>query len=671
MKIIFRYIRPYLAITALAIALLAGQAFGELSLPDMMSDIVNIGLQGGGIEEDYPKQLTSRSMDLLAACMAPEEAELFLSAYEDGRCVDNGNPGLAEIYGRAAYRLANPGAGNLEPDSMLYQQMSKAMIPMFYQEAGLDTQKLQKDYIYKTGGLMLLLAMANGLAAVFVSLLSSRVSAGLSRDMRRAVFSKVQSFSKAEIDKFSTASLITRSTNDVQQVQQFVLMGIRMMVFAPVMGFGGLVMAIRKSPGLSWIIALIIGILLVMLAVALKTVLPRFKILQTFIDKLNLVSRENLTGLMVIRAFGNERHEEGRFDAAAKDLARTERYVYRAMSIMMPMLFLLMNAMSMMIIWFGGRAIERSALQIGDMMAFVQYAMHIIFSFVFLAMMFVMLPRASVSANRIKELLDTEATILDAEKPVSYPNGPSTVTFDKVYFRYGGAEDDVLSGISFTARPGETTAFIGATGAGKTTLMHLLERFYDVTAGTIAVNGVDIRQIPQARLRSEIGFVPQSAVLFSGDIRSNIAYGAESIAEELVRKAVEVAQAADFVAEAAEGLEAQVAQGGSNFSGGQKQRLSIARALARQPRIYIFDDSFSALDFQTDAALRRALKETTAGATVFIVAQRVSTIMNAEQIVVLEEGRVAGIGTHKELLQACEVYREIAESQLSKEELNA
>ncbi|MDR1927668.1 MAG: ABC transporter ATP-binding protein/permease, partial [Oscillospiraceae bacterium] len=406
------------------------------------------------------------------------------------------------------------------------------------------------------------------------------------------------------------------------------------------------------------------------LLVVLQVVMPKFKRLQALIDKLNLVSRENLTGLMVIRAFGNEAHEEDRFDSAARELAKTERFVYRSMATLMPLLMLLMNGMSMMIIWFGGKKIEASTLQIGDMLAFVQYAMHIVFSFLFVAMMFVMLPRASVSARRIKEVLETEVTVNDAEKPLPFPAGSLTVEFDRVHFRYAQAEEDVLSDVSFTALPGKITAFIGATGSGKSTLVNLLERFYDVTGGAIKLNGTDIRQLRQAQLRRAIGFVPQQAVLFTGDIRSNVAYGdEENAAEEAVRRAIAVAQAEDFVSENPEGLQAHIAQGGANVSGGQKQRLSIARALARKPKIYVFDDSFSALDFKTDAALRRALRECTAEATVFIVAQRVSTIMGAEQIVVLDEGRAVGVGTHRQLLEKCAVYREIAESQLSKEEL--
>jgi len=526
-----------------------------------------------------------------------------------------------------------------------------------------ETAQLQQTFILRTGGLMLLLALGSGAATAVVVFLSAKISAGFSRDLRRAIFAQVQSFSKAEMDQFSTASLITRSTNDVQQVQTVVMLGLRLIVFAPIMGVGGVVMALRTSPGLGWIIVFAIVLLLITLGLALLVVLPKFQALQGLIDKLNLVSRENLTGLMVVRAFGNEQHEEQRFGFAANMLAKTERFVNRSMAIMMPFLFsVLWNGLQIMIVWFGAQRIEQATLEVGQMMAFMQYAMLVVFSFVFVGMLFVMLPRAAVSAGRIKQVMNTKLTIHDSEVLEGFPEGGVQVEFDNVHFRYAGAEEDALENISFVARPGQTTAFIGATGSGKTTLVNLLERFYDVTGGAIMINGVDIRNLPQSELRKHIGLVPQKAVLFSGDVKTNVSYGTE-IEDELVREAIAIAQS-DFA------IAHEISQGGANLSGGQKQRVSIARALARKPKIYIFDDSFSALDYKTDAALRRALKKNTGDATVFIVAQRVSTILNAEQIVVLEEGKVAGIGTHKELLQHCEVYREIAESQLSKEELS-
>jgi len=713
----------------LAIALLCAQAMGELTMPNLMSDIVNVGVQGGGITEAVPVKLTPQAMRLLPAVMPAEDAAFFQRAYRDSgelwKLEDMNaatNEKLSDIYGRAVYVFmtkameimkameamraagetrvdadqveldlagiepeqlyqmgqlvlaANPDLqeelAGMEPvDSQLYAQMSTAFTRIFYRDAGMDTNKMQRDYIYKIGLRMVLLAMGCGIVAIVVVLLSARVSAGFARDLRRAVFAKVHSFHDAEIDKFSTASLITRSTNDVQQVQNLILMGIRTMAFAPVMGVGGVIMALRKSLSLSWIILLAIVILVCALVLVMIIVMPKIRSLQGLIDKLNLVSRENLTGLMVVRAFGNEPHEEARFERAARNLAKTERFVFRSMAALMPLVMILLNGITMVVIWFGAKAIARSALQIGDMMAFVQYAMNIVFSFMFIAMMFVMIPRAAVSANRIRDVLEMENTILDPEEAADFPAGDAEVAFGHVHFRYAGAEEDVLEDITFTAKPGQTTAFIGATGAGKSTLAKLLERFYDVTAGTIKINGVDIRDMRQADLRRHIGFVPQQAVLFSGDIRSNVAYDSADLPEQAVREAIRVAQAEDFVAENGEGLGARVTQSGSNLSGGQKQRLSIARALARDPKIYIFDDSFSALDFQTDAALRKALKEYTADATVFLIAQRVSTILSADQIIVLDEGRIAGIGTHKELLKSCGVYREIAESQLSREEL--
>jgi len=564
-----------------------------------------------------------------------------------------------------------------DSDSFLHAQMGSLFTKMFYEELGVNLNHLQRTYIISTGIKMLAITFAGVIAAIAVGFLASRMSARVAQRMRRDVFSKVESFSSAEYDKFSTASLITRTTNDIQQVQMLIGMGVRMMCYAPIMGIGGIIFAVNKSVSLSWIIAVAVLILLGLIAIIFGIALPKFKSLQKLIDRLNLVSRENLSGMMVIRAFGNEGYEENRFEVANGELSKTNRFVQRTMSFMMPAMMLIMNCVTLVIVWSGSHAIAESTLQIGDMLAFMQYAMQIIMAFLMIAMMFIMVPRASVSAVRIREVLDTELEINDKKKTVSLieeakKNGKNVqgkIKFNDVSFRYNNAESDVLANISFTAKPGETTAFIGSTGSGKSTLINLVPRFYDVTKGNIEIDGVDIRDLKQEELRDLIGYVPQKGVLFTGDIESNIRYGKELAEIPEIDKAIEVAQAKDFVESTEEGIKTPIAQGGTNVSGGQKQRLSIARALVKKPPIYIFDDSFSALDFKTDSALRAALKKFTSDATVLIVAQRVSTIMNAEQIIVLDEGKVVGIGTHKELLATCKEYQEIAESQLSKEEL--
>lgn len=564
-----------------------------------------------------------------------------------------------------------------DSDSFLHAQMGVTFTKMFYEELGLNINHIQRTYIILTGLKMLAIAFAGGIAAVLVGFFASRMSARVAQRMRRDVFAKVESFSSAEYDKFSTASLITRTTNDIQQVQMLIGMGVRMMCYAPIMGIGGIIFAVNKSVSLSWIIAVAVVVLLGLIAIIFAIALPKFKSLQKLIDRLNLVSRENLSGMMVIRAFGNEGYEEKRFEVANGELSKTNRFVQRTMAFMMPAMMLLMNCVTLVIVWSGSHAIADSTLQIGDMLAFMQYAMQIIMSFLMIAMMFIMVPRASVSAVRIREVLDTTLEITDKKQTVSLvedakKNGKKVqgrVVFKDVSFRYHNAESDVLENISFTAKPGETTAFIGSTGSGKSTLINLVPRFYDVTSGSIEIDGVDIRDLKQEELRDLIGYIPQKGVLFTGDIESNIRYGKELAEIPEIEKAIEVAQAKDFVDSTEDGIKTPISQGGTNVSGGQKQRLSIARALVKKPPIYIFDDSFSALDFKTDSALRAALKKHTSDSTVLIVAQRVSTIMNAEQIIVLDEGKVVGIGTHKELLATCKEYQEIAESQLSKEEL--
>ncbi len=539
-----------------------------------------------------------------------------------------------------------------------------------YKDLGADTGRMQTMYILKTGLIMLGLSLATAICAVLAGLFFSRIGAGVARDLRRDVFAKVSGFTNAEMDNFSTASLITRTTNDVTQVQMMYSMGMRFLIFAPVLGVGGVIMAVQKSVNMSWIIALAIILLLCIIGVMLVAVMPKFKKMQSLLDRLNLVARENLTGLMVVRAFSNQAFQEKRFDKANKDYTANSLFVGRSMVLLMPIMMLIMNGVMVLIVWVGADQISQSALQVGDMMAYMQYAMQVIMAFLFIAMIFVMVPRASVSAERINEVLRSKSVINDPAAPQTLGGrAKGEVEFHNVSFRYGGADEDVLHDVSFTAKPGQTTAFIGATGAGKSTLVNLIPRFYDASEGSVTLDGVDVRQLTQHELRDNIGYVPQKGLLFSGDIESNLRFGNEEADDELLRKAADIAQATEFIDELDDGFETEISQGGTNVSGGQRQRLSIARALVKQAPVYIFDDSFSALDFRTDARLRTALKPYTKESTVFIVAQRIASIMHAEQIVVMDNGRVAGIGTHKELLKNCEPYREIAESQLSKEEL--
>ncbi len=539
-----------------------------------------------------------------------------------------------------------------------------------YKSLGANTDMIQTLYILKTGGFMLLLSLGVALCAVGAGFFFSRIGAGMARDLRYAVFAKVNRFSKAEMDKFSTASLITRTTNDITQVQMMYTMGMRFLVYAPIMGVGGVVMALSKSVGMSWIIALAVLVILGIIGVLFAVVMPKFKLVQTLIDKLSLVARENLTGIMVVRAFSNQDFQQKRFDAANKDLTKTNLFVGRAMALMMPLMMLVMNALSLLIIWVGGKQIAASALQVGDMMAFIQYAMMVVMSFLFIAMISVMLPRASVSAERINEVLQCPSTVRDPKTPATFGGrAKGAVQFDNVSFRYAGAEQDVLSDISFTAKPGETTAIIGSTGSGKSTLVNLIPRFYDVTGGSVTIDGVDVRTVTQHELRENIGFVPQKGLLFSGDISDNIRFGKDDASYAEVRAAAEVAQATEFIDNMDDGFETPISQGGTNVSGGQRQRISIARALVLNAPVYVFDDSFSALDYATEAKLRAQLKPKTKESAVIVVAQRVASIMHAEQIIVMDQGKIVGKGTHRELLKTCETYREIASSQLSEEEL--
>jgi ATP-binding cassette subfamily B multidrug efflux pump len=549
-------------------------------------------------------------------------------------------------------------------------QAAAASIKAEYTALGMDTGKLSSNYIIHIGLLMLLVTLLSGACTIIVGFLSARTAAGLARDLRRNVFQRVESFSSTEFDKFSTASLITRSTNDITQIQMVVIMMMRMVIYAPIIGVGGVIRAIGKGANMWWIIALAVVVLLGLILTVFAIALPKFKAIQSLIDRLNLVTRENLSGMMVIRAFNMQDFEEERFDKANVNLTNTLRFVNRIMVIMMPLMMFVMNAVMLTIIWVGAHQVAESTMQVGDMMAFMQYAMQILFSFLMLAMMFIILPRASVSGDRIAAVLETEPVIKDPETPTQFPEPfKGTIEFRNVCFRYPSAEEDVLHNISFTAQPGQTTAFIGTTGSGKSTIVSLIPRFYDVTEGAVILDGIDVREVAQHDLRDHIGYIPQKSSLFSGTIEDNLRYADENASDEDLKLAADIAQASEIVAEKPEGMQSEISQGGANVSGGQKQRLAIARALVKKAPIYIFDDSFSALDYKTDAALRKSLKEHTSSSALLIVTQRIATIKNAEQIIVLDEGRIVGKGTHQELMKDCEVYRGIALSQLSKEEL--
>ena len=554
-------------------------------------------------------------------------------------------------------------------DASMLTQMAIPAVTQEYQALGVDTTKVQQDYIWNNGFSMLMLALGSAACTVVVGFFAARIGAGLARNLRQKTFTKVENFSNVEFDKFSTASLITRSTNDITQIQMVVIMMIRMVIYAPIMGVGGVIMALNKSVSMSWIIALAVVVLLGFIGTIFAVVMPKFKKMQSLVDRLNLVMRENLSGLMVIRAFNTQNFELDRFDKANEDLTKTSLFVGRVMIWLYPIMTLIMNGVSILIIWVGANQIAASSMQVGDMMAFMQYAMQIVMAFLMMSMMFIMLPRASVSAHRIADVIDTEPQIHDPKDPKHFTDPKGLLEFKDVCFAYPGAEDNVLTDINFTAKPGETTAFIGSTGSGKSTVANLIPRFYDVSCGSVTIDGIDVRDVTRHDLREQVGYVPQKSVLFSGTIASNLRLGDEEATDAQMEKAAEEAQAMEFISKNPKGLDASISQGGANVSGGQKQRLSIARALVKDPNIYVFDDSFSALDFKTDATLREAIKEQTKDKTVLIIAQRVGTIMDAQQIIVLDEGKIVGKGTHRELMQTCEAYREIALSQLSEEEL--
>ena len=735
---IFKQLARHWAACLAVVALLFVQAYCDLSLPDYTSMIVDTGIQQGGIESPLPETVRQSTLDALSLLMGEEDADALQNAYgyylqDDGvlklrsDLTDAERTALEEavttpdiVLYMAAAQNANAPAGD-EAEAMtaaptaedldavcaqfaamaqmpgfsremIQQQLASAMeqvdettlssmasqatllVSLEYEAQGVS-HDVQMVYLFRVGGQMLALTLLMVVVAILVGLIASRVSASIGRELRRETFSSVIHFSNAEIENFSTASLITRTTNDIQQVQFTCVILLRMVAYAPILGIGGVMHVTQGNTGLAWIIVLDVAALLLLITVLMSVAMPKFKIMQTLVDKLNLVSREILTGVMPVRAFSRESFEEKRFDAASRELMGTQLFTNRAMVAMMPFMTLIMNGTSLLIVWFGGKAMDAGNMQVGEMIAFITYTMQIVMSFLMLAMVAVMLPRAGVAADRIDEVIRTKATIHDPDEATAKPaqerkNWQGTVQFNDVSFRFPGADSDALEHISFTANPGETTAIIGSTGCGKSSLLNLIPRFYDVTGGCVTIDGIDVREMPQEQLHSLLGYVPQKGVLFSGTIESNLKFGGAQITDAGMKKAASIAQATEFIDAKPEGYASPIAQGGSNVSGGQKQRLSIARAIAKDPKIYLFDDSFSALDYKTDVTLRRALKEETDNATVIIVAQRISTVLHANQILVLDDGRLVGKGTHAQLMATCPEYQEIARSQLSQKELN-
>ena len=742
---ILKYFKPYFWLLLLSVALLFVQADADLTLPDYMSDIVNVGIQQGGVEHAVPEAMRQSTMEHLALFLAPEEQKTVQAHYHlvkpdtpeaqtaqatyplaatepvyvltdtSPETVAQLEPVMAKamllVYGLQRIAEDPEEAKKLMPDMTLdlsklppntdlfammarlpqekRDEISASMTERFqaiggekaltqaatravraeYQALGMDTEKIQSHYILRTGGMMLLIALVAALATITVGFLAARIAAGLGRDLRHLLFEKVMHFSGAEFDRFSTASLITRATNDITQIQSATMMLVRMSFYAPIIGIGAVIHALDKSPSMWWTMALAVVILLGVIAVVFAIVIPKFKLIQNLIDRLNLILRENLTGMMVIRAFNRQQTESQRFQQTNRELTDVSLFVNRVFVILMPVMMLVLNGVMVLVLWVGSHQVAESTMQVGDMMAFMQYAMQVVFAFLMLSMLFIMLPRADVSAHRVADVLETEITVLSPPEPKGFPDDfRPEIRFEHVFFRYPGAKEDVLRDIDIHIPAGQTVGIMGTTGSGKSTLVNLLPRFYDVTEGAIKISGVDIRDVPLKDLRARIGYVPQRSNLFAGTVESNLRYANPDADEETLRRALEIAQA-DFIFEHPDGLKAKVSQGGANFSGGQRQRLTIARALAKDAPIYIFDECFSALDYQTDAKLRRALREHLSGRTIIIVSQRVATIKDAEQILVLDEGRLICQGKHRELMQHCEVYREIALSQLKQEAL--
>ena len=706
---LIRYLKQVKWQVLAIVLLLVVQAWCDLSLPQYTSDIVDVGIQQGGIEHAAPDQLRDETMEGLKLFMDEdgwskvdhaydlqdgiwylgkvgestlEELDevfgmpmLMLSAAEEQgmdaaavkAMVESGQMTMEQVEAMAGQAIEKLGAQS----DMIVEQRALLFVKEEYAAMGLDLNQIQMNYLLSTGGRMLGISLLMAVTAILVGLLASRTAAQLGMSLRGDVFKTVMSFSNTEIDKFSTASLITRSTNDIQQVQMVVVLMLRIVIYAPIIGIGGIIKVAATHTGMEWIIAVAVASALALVALLMGLALPKFKRMQTLVDKMNLVSREILTGLPVIRAFSREKHEEKRFDLANLDLKKTQLFTNRVMTFMMPMMMLLMNGVSILIVWNGGHGIDAGTMQVGDMIAFITYTMQIVMAFLMIAMIAIFLPRASVAAGRINEVLQTKPVIRDKRKVKdnTREQWQGVVAFEDVSFRYPDAGADVLEHITFTARPGQTTAIIGSTGSGKSTLLNLIPRFFDVSYGRITMDGVDIRDLSQHKLHALLGYVPQKGVLFSGDIESNLKFGGADITDQAMEEAAEIAQAKEFIDSKPDGYHTPIAQGGTNVSGGQKQRLSIARAIAKNPRVFLFDDSFSALDYKTDVILRRALNEKVKDATVIIVAQRISTILHADQIVVLDEGRIAGIGTHEELMKNCPTYQEIARSQLSAAEL--